>query len=243
MTKTNARSTKKKVVIGITVALAAILLVVLLVGNIMYYWWVYPYIWYKRVTFLTANRSSESGHVVFVGDSITDGCDLATYYPTLDAYNRGIAGDTTGGLLHRMDMSIYALNPSLVVLLIGTNDYERSVAHTNEYILRNYERILSDIHSRMPDMPVIVQSVYPIADVSFHDHYRYGHGHIEALNQGIQALCAQYGYVYADVYSLLVAGDEQMDMRYSADGLHPNDDGYRVISAFLTPIIEDCLAG
>ena len=234
-------SKKKKIGFSIGIVFLALFLVVMLIGNIMYYWWVYPYIWYKQATFVSQNKKCEVGHVVFVGDSITDGCDLSLYYPELDAYNRGISGDTTGGVLQRMGISIYDLEPSLIVLLIGTNDYERSFKHSNEYILSNYRKILQQIKEHCPNTRVIAQSVYPIADVSFHDHYRYGHGHIKELNQGISSLCEEFGYAYADVYSLLEDEDECMDMRYSKDGLHPNDLGYQVISAYLTPIINEQL--
>lgn len=233
---------KKKVVTWSLVALAAALAAVLVVGNVVYYWWLYVYIDYKRVYFFTENRRVEAGHVLFVGDSITDGCDLDRYYPDLAAYNRGIAGQTADDLSHNMSGCVYDLNPSLIVLLVGTNDYQRCPAHSNEHILSVYRKILDGIQAHLPDVPVLVQSVYPISDVSFHKHYRYGHGHIEALNAALSAMAAEYGYRYADVYSLLTVGDEEMNPAYSDDGLHPNDEGYRVISAYLTPIIEEMLA-
>ena len=231
-------STKKKILL-IVVALAA---VVLLVGNLVLYWWVYPYIWYKRVAFAIQNGKCETGHVVFVGDSITDSCDLDKYYEGLDAYNRGIAGDTTGGLLNRMKISVYDLEPSLIVLLIGTNDYQRAVPHTNEHILKNYTKILDNIQSKLPDTKVIVQSVYPIADVNFRTHYKHGHGHIKDLNAELKTLAESHGYRFADVYSLLEDGEEEMNMEYSNDGLHPNQEGYLKISAYLRVIIDAELA-
>jgi lysophospholipase L1-like esterase len=235
-------STKKKVTVWSLVALAVVMTVVLLVGNLVYYWWLYVYIYYKRIGFDIDNRKVEAGHVVFVGDSITDGCDLDLYYPTLSAYNRGIAGQTSDDLLHDMDNCVYELSPSLIVLLIGTNDYQRCSDHSNAHILANYRAILEGIHAHLPDTLVVVQSVYPISDVSFHKHYRYGHANVQALNEGIAALALEFGYTYADVYSLLVVDDQEMNPAYSEDGLHPNDAGYHVISAYLTPIVTTLLA-
>ena len=231
---------KKSAIIAICVV-SAIVAVVLILGNVLLYWWVYPYVWYKRIEFSVNNRKCESGHVVFIGDSITDSCDLDKFYPGLDAYNRGIAGDVTGGVLNRMKVSAYDLKPSLIVLLIGTNDYQRIPPHKNENILQNYRKILTKFKENLPDTPVIVQSVYPIADVNFHKHYKYGHGHIKDLNAGIKALADEFGYIYADVYSLLVDGDEEMDMAYSNDGLHPNEKGYEIISEYLYPLIRSQL--
>ena len=42
--------------------------------------------------------------------------------------NRGISGDTTRGVLIRMEEDVLSLNPSGVVLLIGTNDLEEGSA-------------------------------------------------------------------------------------------------------------------
>ena len=71
------------------------------------------------------NDEEEKNGIVFLGDSITDFCDLDTYYPGLNAVNRGIAGDMTVGVLRRMEASVFALEPRLVVLLIGVNDLSR----------------------------------------------------------------------------------------------------------------------
>ena len=40
--------------------------------------------------------------VAFLGDSLTDGYDLAKYYPQFKTANRGIGGDTTHGLEARL---------------------------------------------------------------------------------------------------------------------------------------------
>ncbi len=240
--KGKAWSVRKKVTVSLLTVLAMALVVVLVVGNVVYYWWLYFYIDYKRVYFAIENPKLEAEHVVFVGDSITDGCDLARYYPTLHAYNRGIAGATSGDLVRHIGLAAYDLDPAVVVLLIGTNDYQRSRTHSNEGILANYRIILEGLQQKLPDTKVLVQSVYPIADVSFHKHYTYGHGHIEDLNAAIETMAYEFGYAYADVYSLLEVGEEEMNPAYSEDGLHPNDLGYQVISAYLLPLIEALLA-
>ena len=99
--------------------------------------------------------------MVFVGDSITDFCDLDKFYPGLDAVNRGIAGDVTYGVLRRMEESVYALAPELVVLLIGINDIAR--AHLPETTLENIREIISAIRVNCPDTVAreLRQTQYP----------------------------------------------------------------------------------
>ena len=55
------------------------------------------------------------GPVVFLGDSITDYCDLEKFYPGLNCVNRGISGNTTKDILDRMKVSVFDASPSMVV--------------------------------------------------------------------------------------------------------------------------------
>ena len=81
--------------------------------------------WKKKVNdFNEYNKCVNKGGIIFVGDSLTDNYNVYEYYKGYDVYNRGIGGDTTIGLLKRMNESVYDLKPSIVVLLIGINDFE-----------------------------------------------------------------------------------------------------------------------
>src|SRR5205807_6682662 len=74
-----------------------------------------------------ANRADrEYGAVVMLGDSITQGWndDFSAWFPGLKIANRGISGDTSRGVLSRLQEDVLALEPRAVVLLIGTNDLE-----------------------------------------------------------------------------------------------------------------------
>ena len=69
-----------------------------------------------------AASDDPKGGVVFFGDSLTEFCDLDKFYPDLNAINRGIAGDTTSGMLERVRSNVVKLDPSVVVFLGGAND-------------------------------------------------------------------------------------------------------------------------
>ena len=86
-------------------------------------------------------NDEEEKNGVFLGDSITDFCDPDTYYPGLNAVNRGIAGDMTVGVLRRMEASVFALEPRLVVLLIGVNDLSRGYSpETVTYFYGHFDK-------------------------------------------------------------------------------------------------------
>ena len=191
--------------------------------------------------FRMGNKFEKKGGVVFVGDSITDFCNLDAYYPKFNAVNRGISGDTIEGIRGRLDESVFGLSPSLVVILGGANNFAEGYDDVETHIIETYKDILSQIKARLPKTQIIVQSIYPVSDVSFHNRYKYGHGHIESINQKLKELVESMGYKFADVYSVLNSGDEEFNSKYTDDGLHPNKNGYKVISDYLTPIIETIL--
>ena len=60
--------------------------------------------------------------IVFLGDSITEGSqNWNKYFNSKNIANRGISGDTTEGVLARLDEICY-YKPLAVFLLIGIND-------------------------------------------------------------------------------------------------------------------------
>lgn len=194
---------------------------------------------FKVAQFARENADETKGGVVFVGDSITDFCDLDKYYPGLDAVNRGIAGDLTIGLQRRMNESIFDLEPRLVVLLIGVNDLGRR--YKPDAVVKNIFDIISEIREVLPDTEIILQSVYPVNEKWGKAYFkRVAPGVIE-VNNALSAGEAEYGYTYVDVYSELVDERGSLPDALTEDGLHPNAECYEIISAFLYPKILEIL--
>ncbi|MDR7869043.1 MAG: GDSL-type esterase/lipase family protein [Sporomusaceae bacterium] len=119
---------------------------------------------YRIRTLFFAIDPSPARPVVFLGDSITYGGDWEDLFPATLVENRGIGGDTTLGLLNRLDQVI-ALKPSQIFLMIGMNDlcYNRPIPE----VIANYRRILGRFREELPDTKVYVQSVLPFNDRIF----------------------------------------------------------------------------
>lgn len=226
----------------------AIVIIIAVIGLAAGYVWeanVWKSIYYniKVNQFVKANESVEKGQIVFVGDSITDYCDLEEFYPELKAYNRGISADTTVGLLDRMDESIFDLEPQLIVLLMGINDLLGDDQRSPQEIAVNMNKILDEIQTKSPNTKIILQAPYPVSSKS-------GYGRVDNANGKVKELSALYanmaqekGITYVDLYDTLLDQDtKEFNLDYSNDGLHPNKKGYEVISAKLNPIIKSVLA-
>src|SRR5215468_11507810 len=63
---------------------------------------------------------------VMLGDSHIEGIDWRELFPDVKILNRGISGDTSAGVLNRLD-EVIGRHPKIVVLMIGANDLQMGV--------------------------------------------------------------------------------------------------------------------
>lgn len=189
----------------------------------------YDYYVKKCESFIEDIKKDKGADVVFLGDSITDWCDLNSYYPEYKVANRGIAGDTTSGLLDRLDFCAYALEPKIVYMMIGINNIDS--------MFENYESLLKEIKSNLPNSKALIASLTPISQEG-------GNKKVIAANKRIEEYSKNYSFTYLDLYSHMVDKDdyEQIDDSCFLDGLHPNAKGYEIMTSIIKPVIKDYLS-
>jgi lysophospholipase L1-like esterase len=167
--------------------------------------------------------------VAFIGDSLTDGYDLNTYYPDLLTVNRGIGGDTTFGVEKRLKVSLYDLQPKVVVMLIGANNFKT--------MFENYENILIGLRDNLPNSEIVILSLTSMG------HNWGKNNQLAAFNNvKIKALAEKYGYEYVDLYTpLLNMETNEIYEHYTTDGGHLTPAGYEVLTARITPTLKKLL--
>jgi lysophospholipase L1-like esterase len=176
---------------------------------------------------------ADQNTVVFFGDSIIEGWgdDLGNAFPGLRIANRGIGGDTTRGMLLRLDRDVLALNPKGVVMLMGTNDLEEGASA--QTISSNIELMLSAIEKHNPKTPVALCRVFPSSA-----SLKRSSDQIQATNAAIAQVARKFSQVtMVDTWTLFA--NEQGDAKKSEfpDLLHPNEFGYAKWGAALRPIL------
>ncbi len=167
--------------------------------------------------------------VAFLGDSLTDGYDLAKYYPQFKTANRGIGGDTTHGLEARLQVSVYDLKPKVAVMLIGANNMDT--------MFENYENILMGLQKNLPDTKIVLVSLTSMS-------MEWGRkNHLAAYNNVlIRKLADKYGFTFVDMYApLLDLTTGQLRDSYTTDGGHLTHAGYEVFTENLTPVLHALL--
>lgn len=187
----------------------------------------------KVAAFEEENKTIEKGSidVAFIGDSLTDHYDVARFYEGLVTLNRGIAGDNTYGLYRRLQVSLYDVQPKVVVLLIGSNNLCG--------MMQNYEDILISMRENMPNTHIVIQSVPPM-DGSLR---KWNNGIIAYNNVEVKALAEKYGCEYVDTFTYLLDHERNvLRAEYTYDGLHFVDAGYEVITAQIRPVLDRLLA-
>jgi lysophospholipase L1-like esterase len=179
--------------------------------------------------------------VVFMGDSITDSWPLAQSFPGKPYVNRGISGQTTPQMLIRMRPDVIELEPKVVVILAGTNDIARNTGPiTLKQIEDNYASMaeLAAAHH----IAVIFSSVLPVHDKGRTPQTpRRSPESIGQLNDWLKNYCAEHKLVYLDYYSHMLGPDGMLRTDLSADGLHPNAEGYKIMAPLAEQAIEKAL--
>jgi lysophospholipase L1-like esterase len=165
--------------------------------------------------------------VLFLGDSITAGGDWDRRLTGERTLNLGIGGDTTDGVLARLD-EVVAAAPDVIVLLIGTNDFGNHRASA-EHVVRNVETILVTLRRDLPGVRLLLVSILP-RGAEFTPK-------IEQANRHLRQFVATCHAQYLDMWPALADGDH-LDDRFTDDALHLTDEGYAAYTAELLPAIE-----
>jgi lysophospholipase L1-like esterase len=201
-------------------------------GPIRRYEW-FRKLWAERRAGWARQVQSDQGAVVFLGDSITQGWgeDIGGVFPGLKVANRGISGDTTRGVLIRLDEDVLALQPRAVVLLIGTNDLEEKAEP--ETIVANLKLILAALERHNPKLPVVLCQVFPSSATMARpsDKIR----KINALYAA--AVKGNPRVTLIETFPLFANAEGDAKKEEFPDLLHPNAIGYAKWAAAIRPIL------
>ncbi len=201
-------------------------------GPLRRYDW-FQQLWRTKRSGWAARVAEDQQALVFLGDSITQGWgdDFQGSFPDVRKANRGISGDTTRGMLIRLQEDVLALNPSGVVLLMGTNDLEEGAEP--ETIAENFQLIVEALKKHNPDMPIVVCMVFPSSEEKSRSAEK-----IKQINKlYAAAVQGDKQITLLDTWTLFAnaAGDAKPEE--FPDLLHPNDVGYAKWTRALQPIL------
>lgn len=140
--------------------------------------------------------------------------------------NAGIAGDTSGDGLARLDWSLADQQPDLMLLALGANDALRGLDPVEMH--KNLEAIIQKT----------LDKKVPILLVGMKAPRNLGQSYVEKFDQVFQYLAKKYQLPLYPFFLEGVAGQASLNQ---ADGIHPNAEGVKLIVQQMLPSIKKAL--
>jgi acyl-CoA thioesterase-1 len=177
--------------------------------------------------------------IVALGDSLTEGYGVEKHqaYPALlearlqkegfscTVINAGISGETTSGLLPRINR-VLSLKPDIVILCTGANDGLGGIEPRQ--IQNNISKMVRIFKEHR--ITVILAGMKMLVD--------YGQSYTEPYARLYAEIADQEDILFVPFFLEGVAGKSKLNL---ADGIHPNANGYRIITATVYPHVLNAM--
>ena len=177
--------------------------------------------------------------IVFMGDSITE--EWGNLYPEFFSgnyyINRGIGGQTTPQMLIRFKPDAIDLKPYAIIILAGTNDIAGNTGPSTVRMITDNIFSMAELAIAY-DIIVVLASILPVYQYPWVDDVLDPLSVIDSINSKIKDYVENKGLVFLDYYSSMVDDRKGLKSDYTSDGVHPNEAGYKVMSAIADEIIS-----
>lgn len=193
---------------------------------------------------LAASREQEVD-LLFLGDSITQGWENAgaevwdDYYAERNAFNLGFSGDRTENVLWRLQQGeVAAIEPEVVVLMIGTNNTGHRQDPAEE-TAAGVEAIITELNQRLPEAEILLLAIFP-RGATPEDPLRQLN---RDINQQLERLASQRSEVtFLDINHVFLDDQGNLPAHIMPDMLHPNARGYRLWAQAMEPKLQELLS-
>ena len=173
--------------------------------------------------------SADNDRVVFMGNSITDGWIgiRPGFFAGKPYIDRGISGQTTPQMLIRFRQDVIDLHPAVVVILAGINDIAGNTGPSSLEMIEDNLASMAQL-AKANGIKVVLCSVLP----AYSFPWRAGIDpvpQIIELNKWIKNYAEKNHFIYVDYYNAMVDERKGLPEKYSKDGVHPTEAGYKIM--------------
>lgn len=183
------------------------------------------------------NQKVIPGQIVCAGSSLMELFPVEKFIEEagmdVTLYNRGICGYVTEKLLEHIDICILDLQPSRLFINIGTNDLSNP-DETIEQMIANYDRILSIVQEKFPQVELYMMAYYPINYEAASEELKpclrvRTNERINEANEAVKVLAQKHHARYIDLNAPLKDAQGNLKAEYTTEGMHITEEGYRSI--------------
>lgn len=174
--------------------------------------------------------------IVFLGNSLTDGCEFNELLDNYHIKNRGIVGDIVQGLIDRIDPIIKG-QPKKLFILSGVNDISHGV--DGDSIARAMERLVVMVKEGSPRTKIYLQSLLPFNNEVREWKLLKGREHVVVeANEALEKMARRQGITWINLYPLMVDGEGRLKREFTNDGLHLMGPAYAVWRDAVKPYVK-----
>jgi len=198
--------------------------------------------WVQRVEQIQSvvDKTGRDAHIIFVGDSITQGWEGAgakvweEQLAPLGAINLGIGGDRTEHVLWRLEHgNIDGLSPAFAVVMIGTNNFGQANPDDESEVLAGVVAVVEKLRTMLPRVKVILLDIFPRGE-----EFNAMRGSILQVNQALQATFeGDSNVTFLPIGHQFIEDDGSINKQIMPDYLHLSEDGYQRWAQAITPML------
>jgi len=165
---------------------------------------------------------------IVLGDSISLWLPMQQLPGSQLWLNQGISGDTTAGILKRLD-PLKETSPSNIYVMAGVNDLKNGAS--DDQVAQNLQQIVRRLRQQHPLAQIHVQSILP-ASIGLPP------GRIQRLNSRIARIAQSERVAFLNLYPQFAASNGQMLAQLTTDGIHLSPQGYALWQSILHRMAE-----
>ena len=195
----------------------------------------------KVKNFKFLNPTAKKGQILFTGSSLMEQFPITEIARShgIDKliYNRGISGYTTDDFIAEINTVLFDLEPSKLFINIGTNDIRnrKGIANWNSHLLSNYDIILNQLKSRLPECEVYMMAYYPVNPIVAKDDFikqmlkiRTNEA-LHIVNQQLAKLAETYDFHFINANKGLCDDEGNLRAEFTKEGMHMFANAYEIV--------------
>ncbi len=184
----------------------------------------------EEIKILKGRLIDHQNYTIFVGDSLTAYGNWAERFPESLLSNDGISGDTTGGVLNRIN-NIDPEKPDRIFIMVGINDLIRG--YNSSAIIANYTTILGSINNNSPSTKIYILSVLPVNYGAYNKTdptmRKVDNNQITDLNNNLSQISKNYDdSEFINLYPYFIDSQGDLQANLTIDGIHLSPQGYEI---------------
>lgn len=174
--------------------------------------------------------------IVFLGNSLTDGCEFNELFGNPNIKNRGIVGDIVQGFIDRIDPIIKG-QPKKLFIMGGVNDISHDVS--GDSIARAMEKLIVMVKKGSPRTKIYLQSMLPFNNEVREWKLLKDREHVVVEgNKALEEVAKRQGVTWINLYPLMVDGNGRLKREFTNDGLHLMGPAYAVWRDAVKPYVK-----